>query len=119
MVDLDIKGSGRRWSRTARLCVGATGRCKSELLRTVVVGLVARHSPEDLNLVLIDFKGGATFLGLEGLRHIAATITNLADEAHLVARANDALAGEIHAGNRCCAAPAMRQPRCLPSTAHP
>ena len=58
--------------------------------------MVARHSPDELNLVLIDFKGGATFLGLDGLHHIAATITNLADEAHLVARANDALAGEIH-----------------------
>ncbi|HEX2214082.1 MAG TPA: type VII secretion protein EccCb, partial [Mycobacterium sp.] len=49
-----------------------------------------------LNLVLVDFKGGATFLGFEDVRHVAAIITNLADEAHLVARMNDALAGELH-----------------------
>lgn len=96
MVDLDIKEAAEGGHGPHGLCVGATGSGKSELLRTVVLGMVARHSPDELNLVLIDFKGGATFLGLEGLHHIAATITNLADEAHLVARANDALAGEIH-----------------------
>ena len=96
MVDLDIKEAAEGGHGPHGLCVGATGSGKSELLRTVVLGMVARHSPDELNLVLIDFKGGATFLGLDGLHHIAATITNLADEAHLVARANDALAGEIH-----------------------
>ena len=46
------------------LVVGATGSGKSELLRTLVLGLGATHSPADLNLVLVDFKGGATFSGL-------------------------------------------------------
>jgi hypothetical protein len=32
------------------------------LLRTVALGMMARNSPEVLNLLLIDFKGGATFL---------------------------------------------------------
>ena len=36
-----------------------------------------------------------TFLGFERAPHVAAVITNLADEAHLVARMKDALAGEI------------------------
>ena len=31
-------------------------------------------------MVLVDFKGGATFLGLDGLPHVSALITNLADE---------------------------------------
>ena len=35
------------------------------LLRTLVTGLVLTHSPADLTLVLVDFKGGATFAGLE------------------------------------------------------
>ena len=60
------------------------------------LGLIATHPPELLNLVLIDFKGGATFLGFELTRHVAAVITNLANEAHLVARMKDALAGEVH-----------------------
>jgi S-DNA-T family DNA segregation ATPase FtsK/SpoIIIE len=95
-VDLDIKEAAEEGIGPHGLCVGATGSGKSELLRTVVLGMIARHSPEDLNLVLVDFKGGATFLGLDGMRHIAAVITNLADEAHLVARMKDALSGEMN-----------------------
>ena len=60
------------------LCIGATGSGKSELLRTLVLGLALTHSPSALNLVLVDFKGGATFLGLSELPHTAAVITNLA-----------------------------------------
>jgi S-DNA-T family DNA segregation ATPase FtsK/SpoIIIE len=45
--------------------------------------------------VLVDFKGGATFLGLGALPHVSAVITNLADELHLVDRMADAAAGEI------------------------
>lgn len=78
------------------LCIGATGSGKSELLRTLVLGMIARHSPDDLNLVLVDFKGGATFLEFSGVHHVAAVITNLSDEVYLVARMKDALAGEMH-----------------------
>ena len=74
---------------------GATGSGKSELLRTLVLGLAATHSSAELNLVLVDFKGGATFLGLAALPHVSAVITNLADELPLVDRMADALAGEI------------------------
>jgi S-DNA-T family DNA segregation ATPase FtsK/SpoIIIE len=94
-VLLDLKESAQGGSGPHGLCVGATGSGKSELLRTLVLGLVATHSPEDLNLVLVDFKGGATFLDLGGLPHVSAVITNLADELALVDRMADALAGEI------------------------
>lgn len=95
-VALDIKEPAEGGQGPHGLCIGATGSGKSELLRTAVLGMAVRHSPDELNVVLIDFKGGATFLGMEGLHHVAAVITNLADEAHLVARAIDALGGEIH-----------------------
>ena len=39
------------------ILIGATGSGKSELLRTLVLGLAARNSPEDLSFVLADFKG--------------------------------------------------------------
>ena len=37
--------------------------------------LVAQHGPDVLNLVLVDFKGGATFAGLSELPHVSALIT--------------------------------------------
>ena len=45
--------------------------------------------------MLVDFKGGATFLGLDRLPHVSAVITNLADELPLVDRMRDALHGEM------------------------
>ena len=53
------------------------------------------HSPEQLNLVLVDFKGGATFAGMSELPHVSAVITNLAQELTLVDRMQDALSGEM------------------------
>ncbi len=94
-VVLDLKEAALGGSGPHGLCIGATGSGKSELLRTLVLGLAATHSSEDLNLVLVDFKGGATFLGMAALPHVAAVITNMADELTLVDRMADALAGEI------------------------
>lgn len=94
-VLLDINEAAERGSGPHGLCIGATGSGKSEFLRTLVLGMTARHSPADLNLVLIDFKGGATFLGFERAHHVAAVITNLAEEAPLVERMRDALTGEM------------------------
>lgn len=94
-VYLDLKEAAQGGMGPHGLCVGATGSGKSELLRTLALGLITTHPPEALNLILVDFKGGATFLGLERSRHVSALITNLADEAPLVARMGDALAGEM------------------------
>ncbi|MCZ9340860.1 FtsK/SpoIIIE domain-containing protein, partial [Streptomyces sp. TRM76130] len=77
------------------LCVGATGSGKSELLRTLVLALTATHSPEELALVLVDYKGGATFAPFAGLPHVAGTITNLENRAGLVERVHTSLAGEV------------------------
>jgi S-DNA-T family DNA segregation ATPase FtsK/SpoIIIE len=95
-LELDIKEAAEGGMGPHGLCIGATGSGKSEFLRTLVLSMVASHSPEALNLVLVDFKGGATFLGFEGLEHVAAIITNLEDELTLVDRMRDALAGEMN-----------------------
>ncbi|MHA3023475.1 type VII secretion protein EccCb [Mycobacterium sp. BMJ-28] len=95
-VALDIKEAAHGGMGPHGLCIGATGSGKSEFLRTLILGLIATHPPDELNLALIDFKGGATFLGLDRAAHVAAVITNLADEAHLVDRMRDALTGEMN-----------------------
>ncbi|MFB9838648.1 type VII secretion protein EccCa [Actinoallomurus acaciae] len=94
-VELDIKESAQGGMGPHGLLIGATGSGKSELLRTLVLAMAITHSSEVLNFVLVDFKGGATFLGLDGLPHTSAVITNLADEAPLVQRMQDALQGEM------------------------
>ncbi len=77
------------------LVIGATGSGKSELLRTIVTGLALKHPPDLLAFVLVDFKGGAAFAGLQELPHVAGVITNLANDLAMVDRMHAALFGEI------------------------
>ncbi|MDI9834459.1 type VII secretion protein EccCa [Streptomyces sp. KAU_LT] len=94
-VLLDLKESSQLGMGPHGLCVGATGSGKSELLRTLVLALAATHSPEDLALVLVDYKGGATFAPFAELPHVAGVITNLENQAGLVERVHASLAGEV------------------------
>jgi S-DNA-T family DNA segregation ATPase FtsK/SpoIIIE len=94
-VELDIKESAQGGMGPHGVLIGATGSGKSELLRTLVLALAATHSSEALNFVLVDFKGGATFIGLDKLPHTSAVITNLADEVQLVTRMQESLQGEM------------------------
>ncbi|MGO1417496.1 MAG: FtsK/SpoIIIE domain-containing protein [Candidatus Corynebacterium faecigallinarum] len=93
---LDIRESAKGGIGPHGLCIGATGSGKSELLKAVVTSFAHQHSAEELNFVLIDFKGGAAFTGLERLPHTSAVITNLSEEAVLVDRMQDSLLGEMH-----------------------
>jgi S-DNA-T family DNA segregation ATPase FtsK/SpoIIIE len=94
-VELDIKESALEGMGPHGMLIGATGSGKSELLRTLVLAMAATHSSETLNFVLVDFKGGATFIELDRLPHTSALITNLADEVQLVARMQESLQGEL------------------------
>ncbi|WP_433534228.1 type VII secretion protein EccCa [Micromonospora sp. CA-249363] len=94
-IELDLKESAENGMGPHGVLIGATGSGKSELLRTLVLALATRHTSAELNLVLVDFKGGAAFLGFDRLPHTAAVITNLADELELVDRMRDALTGEL------------------------
>ncbi|CAL9293694.1 ESX secretion system protein EccC [Streptomyces sp. enrichment culture] len=95
-VMLDLKEAAQEGMGPHGLCVGATGSGKSELLRTLVLGLAVTHSSETLNFVLADFKGGATFAGMARMPHVAAVITNLADDLTLVDRMGDSIRGELN-----------------------
>jgi S-DNA-T family DNA segregation ATPase FtsK/SpoIIIE len=95
VVQLDLKESAQGGMGPHGLLIGATGSGKSELLRTLILALAATHSSEVLNFVLVDFKGGATFLHMDRLPHTSAVITNLAGELELVDRMQDAINGEV------------------------
>ncbi|GAB3463622.1 type VII secretion protein EccC [Streptomonospora sediminis] len=94
-VLLDLKESAFGGMGPHGLVVGATGSGKSEMLRTLVASLVIGHPPEHLALLLVDFKGGATFADTDALPHSAGLVTNLADDDSLVLRFREAMFGEL------------------------
>jgi len=73
---------------------GTTGSGKSELLRSIIAGLVASASPDDLNLVLIDYKGGSAFDACARLPHTVGLVTDL--DERLGERALISLDAELH-----------------------
>ncbi|MGY1496487.1 type VII secretion protein EccCb [Streptomyces sp. QTS52] len=94
-VFLDLKESAHHGMGPHGLCVGATGSGKSELLRSIVLGLAVRHSAQEVAFVLADFKGTATFAPLAGLPHVSGLMTGLEGDPLLVARMRDAISGEL------------------------
>lgn len=75
------------------LVAGTTGAGKSALLETLVLGLAHAHSPADLTIALIDFKGGAGLRHCMGLPHVVGCLTDL--DRHLADRALVALSAEL------------------------
>lgn len=60
------------------LVAGTTGSGKSELLRSLALGLALCHAPDKVNLLFIDFKGGSGLGPLTGLVHCVGMVTDLA-----------------------------------------
>lgn len=60
---------------------GATGTGKSILLQTLVTALLLANRPDELNLVLVDFKGGSAFLPFAGCPHVVSLIRSTGETA--------------------------------------
>ncbi|WP_292864889.1 FtsK/SpoIIIE domain-containing protein [Microbacterium sp.] len=73
--------------------VGVTGSGKSELLTTWMIALCRTRTPQEVALLLVDFKGGRTFDALLGLPHVTGVLTDL-DEVRAL-RAVESLRAEI------------------------
>ncbi len=75
------------------LVAGTTGSGKSQLLRSLVLGIAARYPPPRVNFLLLDFKGGAGLGPLSGLPHCVGFLTDLSTES--VNRALRSLRAEL------------------------
>ena len=98
------------------LVAGTTGSGKSELLRSLVLSLALTRSPDTVNFLLLDFKGGSGLGPLALLPHCAGLLTDLTLEA--VNRALDSAAGGgVAAAKRCWPARPQRHRGLPPGTA--
>lgn len=76
--------------------VAFTGGGKSDGLVTTVLVTGIEHSPDDVQFILGDFKGAATFSPVESLPHVHGVVSNLEDSADLLNRFVDAVMGELN-----------------------
>ncbi|MFV9505105.1 MAG: FtsK/SpoIIIE domain-containing protein [Oscillochloridaceae bacterium umkhey_bin13] len=75
------------------IIAGATGAGKSVLLQSLLAAMVATHAPERLQLLLIDFKGGAALMLFAPLPHTTGLVTDL--EGRMAERAMIAIKAEL------------------------
>ncbi len=61
------------------LVAGTTGSGKSEFLQAYILSMMINFSPNEVNFVLIDFKGGDMARPFLKAPHLAATISNLSE----------------------------------------
>lgn len=56
---------------------GTTGSGKSELLTSWILSMAAVRGPAEVNFLLVDFKGGASFEPVRDLPHVVGLVTDL------------------------------------------
>lgn len=81
------------------LIAGTTGSGKSVMLQTYILSLALNYSPEQVQFILIDYKGGGMADPFLDLPHTAGTIDNLQGD-RTINRALASLNGEIHRRER-------------------
>ncbi|MGO3088991.1 MAG: FtsK/SpoIIIE domain-containing protein [Galactobacter sp.] len=99
------------------LVAGTTGSGKSVLLTTWLSSLTERTGPDRLRLVLLDFKGGATFGPWSGLPHVEALVTDLDLES--TTRVVEGIAAELHRRERLLQQAGASDVQDLPAAARP
>ena len=77
------------------LIAGTTGSGKSVMLQTYILSLALNYSPEAVQFILIDYKGGGMADAFRTLPHVVGIIDNLQGE-QVINRALASLKGELH-----------------------
>ena len=75
------------------IVAGMPGSGKTEMVQTWLLSLAVNYSPEDVNFVLVDFKGSGMIAPFRTLPHLAGTISNLDTS---IQRNLIALQNEVH-----------------------
>ena len=104
IVEFDLKEGSQGGMGMHSAFFGTTGAGKSEGIITQVSSVSLTHSPEVVNVVFTDFKLKSAAGVLEQFPHVVASVSNLADERHLVGRLYEALEGELDRRGALCAA---------------
>ncbi|HEX8867843.1 MAG TPA: hypothetical protein VF821_19445 [Lentzea sp.] len=81
-VHLDIKPNVEQSGMGAHGQIVAPAERRAECLRAILLGLMSRHSPEDLQIVLIDFHENGVFAGLDSAPHVQNALSILDDFDH-------------------------------------
>ncbi len=95
-LDLDEKGDGPHM-----LVAGTTGSGKTETMITYLLGLCMNCGPDELNLLLVDMKGGGFTKRIGNLPHVVGQITDVAGDEngtgaeYMLRRFLQAMAAEI------------------------
>jgi len=80
------------------LVAGTTGSGKSTLLVALVLAMAVAEPPDELAVVVVDYKGGATAGRLQGLPHLVGAVTDLDEQ--LARRALESLRAEVRRRER-------------------
>jgi len=76
--------------------IGTSGSGKSEFFLSMCNGIALTHSPETFIVIFVDMKFESAAQDLEGLPHVAGSLSNLGkDDRHLAERMRKAINGEI------------------------
>jgi S-DNA-T family DNA segregation ATPase FtsK/SpoIIIE len=95
VAEINLREGSQGGMNMHGLFIGTTGAGKSEGLITEVAGACLTHSTDVLNIVFTDFKLKSAAGMIGRFPHVVASVSNLAEDKHLVGRLYDTLDGEL------------------------
>ncbi|MGW6443996.1 hypothetical protein [Lentzea sp. NPDC055074] len=79
-VEIDLKSKHLQDGMGPHGGVVAPDDRRAEGIRALVLGQMARHSPDELEVVFIDFHGNGVFAGIDGAPHVRHGIVDLLED---------------------------------------